>query len=176
VTLARAAAREEVRAVRPLDEEAGRDEERRCDEPPEDERLYAYGLHGDSNVADYHAEVKSVAPLVPDTRCRDAITDREMRAPSAGSRSRDGTGQPPRRVFPFLPRKRQKQIAFPLGAVLYAAVTRKTALPHKPSQTSAVRELVQEGLDMLAQARFDPRIDVYLTAHAEALASEGVRT
>jgi hypothetical protein len=60
--------------------------------------------------------------------------------------------------------------------VLYAAVTRKTALPHKPSQTSAVRELVQEGLDMLAQARFDPRIDVYLTAHAEALASEGVRT
>jgi hypothetical protein len=75
VTRARAAACEEVRAVRPLDEKAGRDEERRCDEPPEDERLYAYGLHGDCNVADQHAEVKSVAPLLPERLHWNAITD-----------------------------------------------------------------------------------------------------
>jgi hypothetical protein len=35
--------------------------------------------------------VKSVAPLAPERLHRDAITDREIRAPSAGSRSRDGT-------------------------------------------------------------------------------------
>ena len=82
------------RAVRPLDEEAGRTEERQCDELPEDESLCAQGLHGDTNVADQHAEVKSVAPLVPDTRCRDAITHREMRVSSAGTGTRDGTGKP----------------------------------------------------------------------------------
>jgi hypothetical protein len=58
---------------------------------PEDERLCAQGLHRDANVADHHAEVKAVAPLVPERLHWNAITDREMRAPSVGSRSRDGT-------------------------------------------------------------------------------------